>query len=50
MMESGEFARYLGVGKTTYCNWETGTSKPPLEKALEIANKLNKDVKEIWYL
>lgn len=50
MLEQKEFADHLGVGLTTYFNWEKGTSKPPLEKALEIANKLNKDVKEIWYL
>lgn len=50
LMEQKEFAAFLGVGLTTYFNWEKGTSKPPLEKAIEIANKLDKDVKDIWYL
>ena len=50
LMEQKEFAAFLGVGLTTYFNWEKGTSKPPLEKAIEIANKLDKDVREIWYL
>jgi DNA-binding XRE family transcriptional regulator len=49
-MNQKEFAEYLNVGTTTYCNWETGTSRPLLEIALEIADKLNKDVKQIWYL
>lgn len=50
MMEKSEFAKFLNIAVTTYYNWENGDSKPPLEKALEIAEKLNKDVKEIWYL
>lgn len=50
LIEQYEFAKFLDVAKTTYCNWENGTSTPKLEKAIEIANKLNKDVKEIWYL
>lgn len=49
-MNQKEFAEYLNIENTTYCNWEIGTSKPKLEKAIEIANKLNKDVKQIWYL
>lgn len=50
LMDQQEFAKFLGIGKSTYCNWENGISKPPLEKAIEVSNKLNKDVKEIWYL
>ncbi len=50
MMEQKEFSKYLGIQLSRYCNWENDTSKPPLEKALEIAEKLNKDVKDIWYL
>lgn len=49
-MNSGEFARFLGISIKTYSGWENNHSKPPLDKALLIANKLNKDVKEIWYL
>lgn len=50
LMEQKEFAEYLNVALTTYFGWEKGTSRPNLEKALEIADKLNKDIKEIWYL
>ncbi|MDS0525444.1 helix-turn-helix domain-containing protein [Clostridium sp. SHJSY1] len=50
MMEKKEFAIFLNIGLATYYNWENGDSKPPLEKALEIAEKLNKHVEEIWYL
>lgn len=49
MMNSKEFSKFLSVSNTTYSNWELGVSKPTLDKAIEIANKLNKDVKEIWY-
>lgn len=49
-MNQKEFAKYLNIGNTTYCSWETGASRPTLETAIEIADKLNKDVKEIWYL
>jgi DNA-binding XRE family transcriptional regulator len=45
-----EFSKMLGVDVHTYIKWEKGDSKPVLEKALEIAKKLNKNVNEIWYL
>lgn len=48
-MEPGEFANMLGISIKTYSGWEHNHSRPPLEKAIEIADKLNKDVKEIWY-
>lgn len=50
MMDSGAFAKFLNVSIKTYSGWENNHSKPPLDRALEIANKLNKDIKEIWYL
>jgi len=50
IMNQKEFAEYLNTGVTAYCNWENGTSKPALEKAIEIADKLKKDIKQIWYL
>lgn len=50
MMTPGEFSKFLEVSNTTYCNWESNVSRPNLEKALEISDKLNKDIKEIWYL
>ena len=49
-MNQKEFAEYLNIGVTAYCNWENETSKPTLEKAIEISDKLNKDIKQIWYL
>lgn len=45
-----EFARNIGVEVHTYIKWENGDSNPILEKALEVAKKLNKNVEEIWYL
>lgn len=45
-----EFAKKLNVNIHTYSRWETGESVPVLKKALEIANKLNKKVDDIWYL
>jgi putative transcriptional regulator len=50
MMESQQFAKKLEVSNTTYSNWELGVSRPTLEKALEIANKLNRKVDDIWHL
>ncbi|WP_034440056.1 helix-turn-helix transcriptional regulator [Clostridium ihumii] len=50
LMAPGEFARFLGVDIKTYSGWENERSKPTLERALNIANKLNRDVKEIWFL
>jgi len=53
MMAPGKFAKYLNISIKTYSGWENGHSKPTLEGALIIANKLNKDVKDIkdiWYL
>lgn len=50
MMELGEFAEFLGVSNKAYWSWENDKSRPTLEKALEVATKLNKDVKEIWHL
>lgn len=49
MMEPGEFANFLGISNKVYWSWENDKSRPTLEKALEIADKLNKDVKEIWH-
>lgn len=50
VMNSGEFASHLGMSVKTYSGWENGSSRPTLEKALELSDKLNRDVKEIWYL
>lgn len=50
LMKTGDFAKMLGIPTSTYCNWESELSKPPLDKAIEIAKKLNMKVEEIWYL
>jgi putative transcriptional regulator len=40
-----ELAQILGYkGKQTIANWENGHSKPPLNKAIEMANILESDV------
>lgn len=50
LMNPGEFAKFLNVSIKTYSGWENNHSKPTLDRAIEIANKLNKDIKDIWYL
>lgn len=50
MMEPGEFSKLLGVTNKVYWSWENDKSRPTLEKALEIAKILKKDVNEIWHL
>lgn len=49
-MSPGEFATFLEVDIKVYSNWENDRSRPNLEKALIIAEKLNKSVNDIWYL
>lgn len=43
-------ANYLEISLKTYYKYEKGDVKPKLDKAIEIANKLNRDVLDIWYL
>lgn len=50
MLAPGEFAKLLGMSIKTYSGWENEYSRPTLEKALEVAKKLNKNVNDIWYL
>lgn len=50
MMSQKDFAFFLNVPVKVYWSWENDKSKPTLEKALEIANKLNRDIRDIWYL
>lgn len=49
MMNSVEFAKFLGVPISTYSQWENGSNNPTLIKCFEIANKINKSLQEIWY-
>ena len=50
MMTSQDFAKMLNISRSTYSNWELGVSKPNLDTAIEISQKLNKTVNDIWYL
>lgn len=50
MLSQKEFANKLNISVKVYWSWENEKSSPTLERALEIANKLNKDIKDIWYL
>lgn len=49
LKNQSEFSSFLGIPLTTYSQWERGVSNPTLEKAFEIANKLNKKMEEIWH-
>ena len=50
LMEPENFAKLIDVNIKSYYSYEKGSSRPNLEKALEIAKKLNKSIEEIWYL
>lgn len=50
MLSQKEFIEMLGINKTTYSQWESGVSSPPLNKALEIAKILKRNIEDIWYL
>jgi putative transcriptional regulator len=49
MMSATDFSKMLDVKKSTYSQWENGLNNPTLEKAFEIARKINKNINEIWY-
>jgi len=49
MMDTGEFAKFIGTTINNYNNWESNRSRPKLELAIEIAQKLNRKVEDIWY-
>lgn len=50
LMDPKDFADMLGINIKTYYPWELGAAIPSLKKCLEIAEKLNKTVNDIWYL
>lgn len=50
MMNLTQFAEFLEIDIKVLSSWERDKSKPTLERALEISNKLNKTVNEIWCL
>jgi DNA-binding XRE family transcriptional regulator len=45
-----EFASMLEVEEHRYGSWEREESFPNLKTALQIANKLNKKLEEVWHL
>lgn len=49
MLSAIEFSKMLDVKKSTYSQWENELNNPTLEKAFEVAKKLNKNINEIWY-
>lgn len=49
LMNSSEFAEFIGTDIKNYSNWENNKSVPRLEVALIIAKKLNKKVEDIWF-
>jgi putative transcriptional regulator len=50
MMSAIEFCKLFNVSVAVYSSWENDTSRPKLEKALEVSQKLNRRVDDIWYL
>ncbi|MBU3103015.1 helix-turn-helix transcriptional regulator [Clostridium gasigenes] len=50
LMDPEDFAKLIDVNIKSYYSYEKGSSRPTLEKALEIAKKLNKNIEEIWCL
>lgn len=42
-----ETARLLGVAQSTYCDWESDTSKPKPENYIKIAQFYNLDLKDL---
>ena len=50
MMNQKEFAELLKVDDKTYSSWEINHSRPNLERALEVAKILNKNIEDIWFL
>ncbi len=49
-MNQKEFAEYLEVAYSTYCNYEKQTRQPSLIAALQIARKLECTVNDIFEL
>ncbi|SHE46970.1 DNA-binding transcriptional regulator, XRE-family HTH domain [Marinitoga hydrogenitolerans DSM 16785] len=43
-----KLAKLLNVQQNTVAMWETGRSKPPLDKALKIAKALGTTVEELF--
>lgn len=50
MMNLTEFAEFIEMDIKVLSSWERDKSRPTIERALEIAKKLNRNVNDIWYL
>ena len=50
LMNMSEFSDFLGLTISMYSQLENGKKGCSLKVALEISNKLNKSVNDIWYL
>jgi DNA-binding XRE family transcriptional regulator len=50
MLSQQEFAEMLGIARNQYNRYEKQAGAPSLEIALKIANKLNKDIRDIFTL
>ncbi|WP_435789021.1 helix-turn-helix transcriptional regulator [Clostridium sp.] len=50
MLNQTEFSKMIGYDLKTVSNWERGISTPTLERGIDVSNKLNKKVNDIWYL
>lgn len=48
--EPADFAKRLGISLKNYYKYEDGTTKPRLDVAVDISQKLNRTVNDIWYL
>lgn len=49
-MNQTEFAQYLGISVFQYNRYENGSRQPSLEIALQISEKVNRTVNDIFYL
>lgn len=49
MVNKTEFAEMLGIELTQYIKYENAEVYPSLEKAINIAKALNKNIKDIWW-
>lgn len=47
-MEKGEFAEFLEINNSQYSRYENQHRQPTLEKALEISEKVNRTVNELF--
>ena len=44
-----QMAKYLGVDKGTYCNWENNRYQPSIDQLFDIADKLEVQITDIIY-